>query len=66
MEAKIVEVMAFLASTVPTTLHSTASLHITVLERYVIITQKMMMNICDRAWENRSYLHVKFHLILRV
>ena len=23
-------------------------------------------NICDRAWENRSYLHVKFDLILRV
>ena len=23
-------------------------------------------SICDRAWENRSYLHVKFDLILRV
>ena len=22
--------------------------------------------ICDRAWENRSYLHVKFNLILRI
>ena len=24
------------------------------------------VHICDRAWENRSYLHVKFDLILRV
>ena len=37
-----------------------------VLVVNLFIKSEEKFKICDRAWENQSYLHVKFDLILRV
>ena len=37
-----------------------------VLVVNLLIKSEEKFKICDWAWENQSYLHVKFDLILRV